>query len=75
MKIVGCVTVDLDRSAILLLGVLLGVVLGASVVLLSIVGAGGTFDSGLFVASGFSSMSGMSCFRPLLPDRIREMLG
>lgn len=49
-------------------------VLGTDVVL-SVVGAGGIFGSGLFVASGFNNISGISCFLPLLPDKILEILG
>jgi len=68
---VGWVTAVLEGSAVLP-DVM---VLGADVVL-SVVGAGGMFGtSGLFVARGFNNISGISCFLPLLPDKILEILG
>lgn len=45
------------------------------VLILSVVIANGTFCNGVFVASGFKRISGMSCFLPLLPERMRDMLG
>jgi len=74
LKIVGCVTAIFEGSTVLP-GVFGVIVLGGDVVL-SVVGAGGIFGSnGLFVAKGFNSISGISCFLPLLPDKILEILG
>lgn len=68
---VGCVT-DFDESNVL--NNVLPVVLDG-VVIFSVVGITGAFCPGFLVVKGFSSISGISCLRPLLPDNILEMLG